>query len=79
MNRLVPLHAVLANWELGRFVRYAARAPSPDDHVVPQAEGSMLSRHRVRKGLILDVEAVGLRHRRVQDMRSTFITLECAD
>lgn len=83
VTRTAPMHpvlaAALAEWRLGGFMRFVGRPPTTDDHVVPQEDGMMLSRHRVRKDLMLDFAALGLRHRRVHDMRRTFISLAQAD
>ena len=79
VTRLVPVHptlaAMLAEWKLGGFRTLAERPASDSEWVVPGVRGGMRSRHRARKDFLMDLKTLGLRHRRVQDSRRTFISM----
>ncbi|MEE9381895.1 MAG: hypothetical protein V3V08_00575 [Nannocystaceae bacterium] len=87
----VPVHptlaAMLAEWKLGGYQRWVGRTWEPDDFIVPgpvprlrkNLRGNatrMHSRHVAYHRLVeVDLKTLGYRHRRVHDMRHTFITL----
>jgi hypothetical protein len=77
----------LAEWKLGGFHRWVGRSWTPDDFIIPGPvprtrknlrgdPNRMLTRHTSYKRLVnVDLPAVGLRHRRMHDMRHGFITV----
>ena len=84
------LAAMLAEWKLTGWTGTFARAPGPDDLILPvtprQAQGaeqgragSMRDRHYTWKRAQRDLDALGLRRRRVHDLRRTGITLARGD
>lgn len=89
VERGMPIHgalaAALAEWKLSGWPREFGRPPGPDDLVVPHTRprnkgprvkhGGMRSDHDSYKRLRLDCAALGLRPRRVHDLRRTGITL----
>ncbi len=95
VTKRVPVHptlaAMLAEWKLGGYQRWAGRMWTADDLLVPgpvprtrkNLRGDpavMLTRHTSYKRLVnADLPTLGLRHRRLHDMRHGFITLatEC--
>ena len=93
VERWMPVHpvlaAMLAEWRLAGWPREFGRAPGPDDLIVPHTKpmnrgprvefGGMRSDHDTYKRLHIDCDAVGLRHRRVHDLRRTGITLARED
>lgn len=87
--RRVPVHPtlakVLAEWRLSGWARYTgrkgepARQPTEDDLIIPSRK---LENRRVTHGRTKfheDLDRVGLRARRVHDLRRTFISLALAD
>lgn len=89
-ERWMPVHptlaALLAAWRLGGWARTFGRPPGPDDLVCPvppeakrkgprRAEGAMRDKNFPRKRLIVDLRALGMRHRRAHDLRRTGISL----
>ncbi len=81
--REVPVHPVLAamlgEWRLRGFSQLMGRAPRADDLIVPSRQGEMRSKNQVRGKFLDDLKRLGLRPRRVHDMRRTFITLARVD
>jgi integrase len=93
-ERGMPIHptlrAVLAEWLLSGWARAFGRAPGLDDLVCPVAPeparrvrkkpvGSMRDRHYSWKRFQWDLRTLGLRHRRVHDLRRTGISLARGD
>ena len=92
-ERWMPLHpvlaAMLAEWRMRGWAEQQERAPGIDDLVVPHSRptnrgrrvvfGGMRSDHDSYKRLRVDLDALGLRRRRVHDLRRTFITLARED
>jgi integrase len=82
-TRQVPVHpvlaAALASWRLGGWERYVGHAPQAEDLLLPNYRGAHLRDPVVHANLLRDLEALGLRARRVHDARRTFISLAMAD
>lgn len=93
VERWMPVHpvlaAMLAEWRLAGWPREFGRAPGPDDLIVPHTKpmnrgprvefGGMRSDHDTYKRHQIDCDALGLRYRRVHDLRRTGITLARED
>jgi len=88
--RWMPIHPVLAEilreWQAQGFERTMGRPPTPDDLVVPtppppKGKGrhsrawSMRDKNYTRKCFLRDLRTLGIDHRRVHDLRRTFISL----
>lgn len=82
------LGQVLAAWRTSGWAAMMRREPTAEDLVVPleldppkkraranPREGGMRSKNDSRKRWLVDLAALGLRHRRGHDLRATFITL----
>jgi integrase len=82
-ERRVPIHpvlaAMLAEWRLKGWAGVQGRAPGPDDLVFPSERGRMRHKSNTLRFLGVDLDALKLRHRRVHDLRRTFITLARED
>ncbi len=91
----IPVHptlaAMLAEWKFGGWAAMMVRHPEPDDLIVPLPPDAA-ARRRTRTGdpyrghdysgdrwRLEDLPALGWRHRRHYDMRTTFITLALED
>lgn len=77
--RYIPVHPALAEvlaawWSLG-WREHVGRDPEGDDIIVPDRDGSILTKSQVLYALRQDLETLGLRRRRVHDLRRTFVTL----
>ena len=93
VERWMPVHpvlaAVLAEWRLAGWPREFGRVAGDEDLIVPHTKpanrgprvqfGGMRSDHDTYKRLRIDCDAMGLRHRRVHDLRRTGITLARED
>ncbi len=93
VERWMPVHpllaAVLAEWRLDGWPHEFGRTPEPGDLIVPHTKptnrgprvkfGGMRSDHDSYKRLRIDCEAMGLRKRRIHDLRRTGITLARED
>jgi integrase len=88
MPRFMPVHpalaALLAEWKLTGWEKMFGRAPGPDDLVVPlepeaKRPGGIRLKNNSRDRLIIDLAALGLRHRRGHDLRRTLISLARSD
>src|SRR5690606_29304170 len=81
--REVPVHPelarILAAWKLEHYPLIHGVRPGPDDLLVRNSYGRMYTRSGVIQMLHKDLEAIGLRRRRVHDFRRTLITLARAD
>lgn len=92
--RPMPVHptlaAMLGEWRLTGWPAAFGRRPGPDDIILPvvaeekrkgrkKAVGSMRDRHYTWKRAQKDLDALGLRRRRVHDLRRTGITLARGD
>jgi integrase len=92
--RWMPTHptlaAMLAEWKLTGWPAKFGHAPGSDDLVLPvvpegkrkgrkREPGSMRDRHYTWKRAQKDLDALGLRRRRVHDLRRTGITLARGD
>lgn len=92
--RWMPVHpalaALLAEWKLMGWEAAFGHAPGPDDLVLPvtpeakrkgrrKATGAMRDRHYTWKRAQKDLDLLGLRRRRVHDLRRTGITLARGD
>ncbi len=83
--REVPIHPVLGEilveWRAVGFRVWADRDgdPEPDDLVVPSPDGGMWNDKWFRDRFHRDLKRLGLRRRRVHDMRRTFVTLASQD
>jgi len=84
----VPTHktlaAILAEWKLEGWPRMFGRIPEPDDLVCPippggKLSGAMRDKNYSYKKMGQDLELLGLRHRRVHDLKRTMITLARTD
>ncbi len=89
------LAAILAEWRMSGWAEYTkregepARQPTDDDLIIPSRRGDhrgvrlMLTRFHGDldrlKGLTADDAEAGLRHRRMHDLRRTFISLALTD
>ena len=83
--RLVPVHpalaAVLAAWKLAGWEQWFGRRPGPDDWIVPSRELDEDGEPQIRSGVRAlrrlhdDLARLGLRQRRLHDLRRTFISL----
>jgi hypothetical protein len=77
--RHVPVHpvyaALLAEWKLSGWEQLMGRAPSADDLIVPSREGAFRNANHMLHRFHEDLERVGLRPRRLHDLRRTFISL----
>jgi integrase len=82
---LPALAAVLAAWRLTGWERFLGRAPGPDDLVLPlrglrgSPEPRMRSKGHTLRRLHRALAALGLRPRRVHDLRRTWISLCLSD
>lgn len=89
VNRTVPIHPalerILRHWLTVGWEEVMGRAPTPNDLVVPLPAsnrgpaGRMRSNNRTLKQLHADLELLGLRRRRVHDLRHTMISLSRTD
>jgi integrase len=92
--RWIPIHPVLEEilreWQARGFAATMGRAPTPDDLVVPtppKPEGKgrfsppwqMRDKNYTRKAFLRDLRTLGIDHRRVHDLRRTFISLARED
>ena len=87
--RNVPVHptlaAVLAEWKLSGWAAAVGRAPTADDLVVPVVNRARVRTNTMRKADLVwrdcqdDLDALGLRRRRVHDLRRAMISLARAD
>lgn len=81
--RQVPVHpllaAILASWATHGWPVIGGAAPTPDDLIVPSRRMRHRSRHHMLTKLHEDLERIGLRRRRLHDLRRTFISLARAD
>lgn len=82
--RMVPVHPVLARilaeWFLEGFPRLFGRKPTPDDYIVPKLRGQGPQNvKRAWQNLQKDLRTLGLRPRRMHDLRRTAISLSLAD
>ncbi len=76
---------MLAGWKLSGWPAAFDRIPQPDDLIVPHAKptnrgprvefGGMRADHDSYKRFLLDLDGLGMRKRRVHDLRRTAITL----
>lgn len=73
------LHAILEDWRRAGWPHHFGRAPNGDDWTVPQRNGNMWTSSRCTWHQKRDLRRLGLRHRRLHDLRRTFITLARAD
>jgi integrase len=88
-ERWMPIHpvlaAMLAEWKLSGWPAAFDRIPQPDDLIVPHTRptnkgprvkfGGMRADHDSYKRFHLDLDALGMRKRRVHDLRRTAITV----
>jgi integrase len=76
--RVVPIHPVLSaallEW-VGTWEALVGRKPGPDDFIVPNLDGSHLTRSQVYKALFRACSVTGIRWRTVHSTRHTMITL----
>jgi integrase len=81
--RDVPVHPVLAKvleaWRSEGWARLRGRPPTPDDLLIPSADGAHRTPALTWYYLQHDLEVLGLRRRRTHDMRRTFISLAQED
>lgn len=81
--REVPVHVelarLLAAWKLEGYARAYGKRPQPDDLITRHRLGGRWTLNSVWKALQADLETLGLRARRVHDLRRTFISLARAD
>lgn len=82
--REIPVHPVLATmldaWRREGFPMLYQRHPKPDDFLVPKLRGrGAQTMQRTWDNLQTDLDTLGLRPRRVHDLRRTFVTLARAD
>ena len=87
--RRMPVHptlaAVLSEWKLHGWAEMMGRVPGPDDLVVPLPASLRVELGAMRKPdlswrrLVVDLENLGLRHRRGHDLRRTMISLARID
>ncbi len=92
--RWMPIHPVLGEilreWQGHGFEATMGRAPMPDDLVVPtppkpkgkgrfSAPWRMRDKNFTRKCFLRDLRTLGIDHRRVHDLRRTFISLARED
>ena len=81
--RRVPVHQTLAKvlgeWRLSGWAELVGRAPNEDDLIIPSRRGQHRSVTHARTKLHQDLDRIGLRKRRVHDMRRTFVSLSLAD
>lgn len=77
--REVPVHHVLAalldEWIHDAFALTYGRRPKPDDLLVPSQRGKVMEPSGMWSKLQEDLEMLGLRRRRMHDLRRTFISL----
>lgn len=92
--RPVPVHPVLASilaeWRLRGWEEMMGRKPTPDDLICPTSRptnrggpqtplGSQRNKNYSRDRLLIDLKALGFRHRRGHDLRRTFTSLARGD
>lgn len=81
--REVPAHPtlakILAEWKLSGWQQLMERPPRPDDQIVPSRLGAHRSVNHALKRFKEDCDRIGLRKRRLHDLRRTFITLARTD
>lgn len=85
--RLVPVHPewarTLAAWRLSGWAALTGRHPTVDDWIIPHARSAWFDRPRssksILKALQLDCRRLGLRPRRIHDMRRSFISWARSD
>ena len=88
-TRLMPVHptlaGILAEWRLEGWPTMMGRLHTPDDLVIPYPAspriklGTMRDKNTSRKRWLKDLEALGLRHRRIHDLRRTMISRAVED
>lgn len=83
LHRLVPVHPTLARtlawWRSLGWSRMLGRTPREDDVLIPSTVGVKRSVSYALKQFKEDLAALGLRERRIHDLRRTFISLALAD
>lgn len=81
-SRTFPVHPELAKF-LGRWrERYAVlfgHKPRPEDFITPNTLGAVRKAAGTLEALLFDLKTLGLRRRRLHDMRRTFISLARED
>ena len=79
MAHEVPVHQTLAKalarWKLTGWRTWIARAPRPDDPIIPNKRGAHRDVRKALEDFHEDLERLGLRKRRHYDARRTFISL----
>lgn len=86
-TRELPVHPelarVLAAWKVGGWARTMGRQPKPEDLLLPSTTAATFGKHLLNVDALYafhrDLDALGLRRRRIHDARRTFISLALAD
>jgi integrase len=77
--RNVPVHgvyaALLAEWKLFGWEQLMGRKPTADDLIIPSRENGFRNANHMLHRFHEDLERIGLRKRRLHDLRRTFISL----
>jgi integrase len=89
VTKHLPVHPtlarILAEWKLRGFEKYTGRRPTGQDLIVPRLKPSRLTGlYHLNTGqlndlLHQDLEMLGMRRRKLHDMRATFISMALAD
>ncbi len=81
--RHVPVHAalldVLDGWRRLGFDGFTGRAPQSSDVIVPESSGVRRDYRLTLRRFYVDLDAAGLRRRRLHDLRRTFTSLARAN
>lgn len=73
-----PLAKLLKQWLEHGWEEMLGRAPAEDDLLLPNSVGTRQHRQDALQALHRDLDALGLRRRRIHDTRRTFISLALA-
>lgn len=81
--RYIPVHPtlarILAAWKLRGWAQHMGRHPGPDDLIVPDDNGNHWDGHRALKAFHADLATLGLRKRRLHDLRRSLVSLARRD
>ncbi|HJU21234.1 MAG TPA: site-specific integrase [Casimicrobiaceae bacterium] len=81
--RSVPIHPVFAEilteWKQTGWREIMGRDPTPEDLIIPSRRGANRGVNHALRRFHEDLDRLGLRHRRLHDLRRTFISLAISD
>ena len=81
--REIPVHPtlarILAEWKLGGWTRMMGRPPRSDDLIIPSRRGQNRNVNHALRKFHQDLERLGLRKRRLHDLRRSLVSLARED